>query len=756
MNADVNHIADRMECTAAIRRSLELLRQPGDVFEIRALDVPSGRYRNTASGYFNDLDKAARFVRDYDEKGASGVYVTLNPVSPALLARANNRMVDRPKATTQDAEILRRQGLFIDIDPERPSGIAATDTERQTASELAGEIEDLLRSEGWPYPLIVDSGNGCYLLYRVDLPNDDETTELLKAVYGALNESLGTYDPSKPHSKIDAGVHNAARILRVGGTTNRKGDPTEDRPHRRCQYHEPIDECPVDVVPVERIKAFVEKYKPKEPATAKPTSKAPASSTGSNGQGRLSFSRLDVPRYLTARGVEFRTKNIKGGTAFLVPCPFDESHGRNGESAVVQADNGLLTFECKHNSCQGRQWRDYRDAKGAPDPDHWDPPLRSTANGTQRQADDQQASGADNEPPTFTRLLTSQELLELDLRPRHLVKNVLVQGQPAVIGGRSKALKTSMAIDLVVSLGSGTDLLGHFLAERVNVAFWSGESGVMTIKETARRIAKSKDVELADYSILWGFDLPKLTFPDHLQAMADTIADRSIDVAVVDPLYLSLLTAETAGQAGNVFAMGSWLQPLGEIGQHTGCTIIVLHHFRKTGQPDPDEPAALEELSQSGIAEWVRQWILLQRRSPYQADGRHELWMRCGGSAGHAGLYAIDIDEGIYDPDKPGGGRHWGVDVRSAGDAREEVRRDRERRKVQERAERDADDRRKMLEATRRCPAGETQTELAKLAGISGSRAADALRTLIGEGRVERCEIKKHTRMETGYKATGK
>ena len=45
----------------------------------------------------------------------------------------------------------------------------------------------------------------------------------------------------------------------------------------------------------------------------------------------------------------------------------------------------------------------------------------------------------------------------------------------------------------------------------------------------------------------------------------------------------------------------------------------------------------------SGIGEWARQWLLLQRRCPYQSDGNHELWMRCGGSAGHAGLYAVDI-----------------------------------------------------------------------------------------------------------------
>ena len=34
---------------------------------------------------------------------------------------------------------------------------------------------------GWPAPVVIDSGNGAYLLYRIDLPNDDQATALVKA-----------------------------------------------------------------------------------------------------------------------------------------------------------------------------------------------------------------------------------------------------------------------------------------------------------------------------------------------------------------------------------------------------------------------------------------------------------------------------------------------------------------------------------------------------------------------------------------------
>jgi hypothetical protein len=355
-------------------------------------------------------------------------------------------------------------------------------------------------------------------------------------------------------------------------------------------------------------------------------------------------------------------------------------------------------------------------------------------------------------PPAFTRLIDCQQLLALDLRPKFIVKNVLVEGQPCVIGGRSKTLKTSVATDLEISLGTGTQFLGTFEAAQRKVAVWSGESGAGTLRETARRIAEAKGVTLTDASVLWCFDLPKLSRHDHLKLFHETIAQHGIQVAVVDPLYLSLLSAETAKSAGNLFAMGAALQPLTAIGQETGCTIVFLHHFRKTGVVDPDEPAALEELSQSGVAEWARQWVLLQRREKYQADGHHQLWMRCGGSAGHASLHALDVDEGVYDEDKPEGGRYWAPVVVPVGDARDAARKDRER-KAAERAERQAgEDRRKMLEALRRLPQGETLRALREVAGLKNQRAADALRDLIGTGQAEQIDIEKNGREEVGYR----
>lgn len=358
-------------------------------------------------------------------------------------------------------------------------------------------------------------------------------------------------------------------------------------------------------------------------------------------------------------------------------------------------------------------------------------------------------------PPAFTRLISAAELLGMDLRPRFLVRGVLVDGQPMVIGGRSKTLKTSVACDLALSLASGTPFLGRFDSERVPVAFWSGESGAATIRETAIRIARSKDIDLLRCDVSFCFDLPRLSQPRHVEHVARTIEQHGVRVAFLDPLYLCLLDAETAGAASNQFAMGAAYGELTALGRETGCTIILLHHFRKSGVVDEENPCSLEELALAGAAEWARQWILLQRRIPYQADGVHSLWARCGGSAGHASLWGLTVDEGLIDPDTFSG-RRWDVTVTQASDARQEARRDRELRKAADQERREAEQRDGLLTVLRKFPTGETQRVLSAAARLNASNFGRAITALLQEGRAEQCQVLKKGATYEGFKSTGK
>ena len=211
-----------------ILRACGLLMVPGDVHEIR---VPKTGRLGTISGYFDDAEALADAVESLDGT-VPGIYITLNPCNPALLARAANRLRERAETTTSDADIVRRRWLLLDFDARRPAGISASDAEHGRAMTVACGAWDDLR--GWlGDPVVADSGNGAHLLYRLDLPNDQAATELVKRVLAGVAARCGTEDTA-----VDQTVYNAARIVKLWGTMACKGDSTPDRPHRRSRLLE--------------------------------------------------------------------------------------------------------------------------------------------------------------------------------------------------------------------------------------------------------------------------------------------------------------------------------------------------------------------------------------------------------------------------------------------------------------------------------------------------------------------------------------
>jgi RecA-family ATPase len=158
------------------------------------------------------------------------------------------------------------------------------------------------------------------------------------------------------------------------------------------------------------------------------------------------------------------------------------------------------------------------------------------------------------------RLLTTAEFDEQRYSRRWLVRPLLLPGQPAIIGGPQKSLKTSLVLDLAIGLGTGTTFLNHFKVPRqARVAVYSGESGDAVLQETARGIAESKKVKFKSADVLWSFDLPQLWSKADLERLHDDLKTQGVEVVFLDPLYLCLLGGETAASARNLFYVGPLL-----------------------------------------------------------------------------------------------------------------------------------------------------------------------------------------------------
>ncbi len=228
---------------------------------------------------------------------------------------------------------------------------------------------------------------------------------------------------------------------------------------------------------------------------------------------------------------------------------------------------------------------------------------------------------------------------------RYLIPGILAAGQPGGIFGAFKTLKTSLAADLLISLASGTPFLGQFpVAQPGGTLFLSGESGLAALQSIARRVCTARGLSL---QTLGSFELsprlPRLDSSADVRALRRIITNKRPVCVAIDPAYLSI----RGDDARNLFAMGALLRPLAEIGDATGCTILIVHHCKRS-KLGAGDPATLDDIAWSGFAEFAAQWLLLSRRRRFDPDlGRHELWFSAGGRAGHHGLWALDANEGV-------------------------------------------------------------------------------------------------------------
>jgi hypothetical protein len=123
----------------------------------------------------------------------------------------------------------------VDIDPKRPSGVSASDSELKEALRIRNEVAQYAIAKlKFSSPIKAVSGNGGHLLFRLpDMPVSDQSKQLIQSTLVALSEKFSTDKIS-----IDTTVHNPARIWKLYGTTARKGDEVpagltrEARPHR--------------------------------------------------------------------------------------------------------------------------------------------------------------------------------------------------------------------------------------------------------------------------------------------------------------------------------------------------------------------------------------------------------------------------------------------------------------------------------------------------------------------------------------------
>ncbi len=768
------NVIDTTEQVSEIVRTLGLFVAPGDVGEIRAF-----KNRTPKGGFYFDatqIEQAAKLAASIN--ATAGVFLILNRIKlddPVLNERPRLKTIFE---LTKDSDILSRLRLLIDLDPhsaERGADEASTDAEKELARLKMVEVDLWLDELGWPAPIIADSGNGWHLLFAIDLPNDDQSHQLIRDFLNALSERF-----SDNQVAVDISVHNASRVTKCYGTFARKGENRKDRPHRLSKLLSVPED--MGVVSAELIvtatKAALAEATPAtagaslfdRPATASPRI---------NGDAHTPTTpKLILPETFQVGGRHEMMTRLAGAT---------RSFGANETEilAVLRASNLTRCGNGKPDDELQKIAYDYarrecnlsmKASIECATPEQVETAEQSQKlrlalqHGLKKLAEGHgiaEVAGTistvlgtitvDSKPQEF-KTMTSAELDAADLRTDYLVEDVLARGQPFIVAAAKKMLKTNGCIDLALSLASGGKWMNKFyVPHAVRVALMSGESGDAVIQETARRIARSKPwMNLRDYTnAIWSFDLPRLGQPQTKRDLTKFIGDNALDVLVADPAYLCL---DLGDDAGNLFSVGKKLAELTELMHDTGCTIGIVHHNRKNIGGEAFAPPELESIAWSGFQEWARQWILLGRREAYDPEvaGSHKLWLSVGGSAGHSGLWALDIEEGSR---KDQGGRRWDVSVETASTAiaatieqREELKVNRAEEKSAARIEADAA---KLLKIYQRTPEGSTAKAAREEAGWSGTRFAPANAHLLNDKKIQACQVTRSNRRFDGFCVAG-
>lgn len=329
--------------------------------EIRAIPRHDDKTTDLAVGLF-------RNARDFGDTAVglssllgtkiiyAGVYVTVNEITDDLASNATGTM---GRGWGIRAYLIKRiRSIFLDLDVTRnhPLGgkICATDEERAAALDLAPEIAAYTRSIGWPEPLVMNSGSGAYLIFRVDLPNNRESVALIKSV---LETFAAKFDkPEVVH--IDTGVFDPSRVMRIAGTWNRKSEHTEERPNRPVRILSAPER--LEAVTLDQLNAFARtNIVPKEANETNEDIYYSSDERDTDCKARVEA----VLKYLERVGFKPRSPDPTDDRFIRIPlpyCPFKGPEHTDGNTAILVWRNGPIGAKCFHKKCAGKNWLDFQ------------------------------------------------------------------------------------------------------------------------------------------------------------------------------------------------------------------------------------------------------------------------------------------------------------------------------------------------------------------------------------------------------------
>jgi AAA domain len=534
---------------------------PDTVVELR---IPIHDKR-VVSGFFDDQDKLLEATREWDGR-APAIYWSLNPVDPKLLGRVYNRLEDYSKQTTTDKDIVRRTWLPLDFDVANPAGISSSDVEHAAALLRARECLSWLISLGFSSWVRADSGNGGHIALRIDLPNDEESTGLVKKCVHAVSFRYSDGDV-----KVDETVFNAGRIWKCYGTWACKGDDTPERPHRQARV---LETAPQLVPEPRAVLETLASFCPPEP-------KQHAKSTGK---------AFDLAHWIAAHHLDVRGPDPwNGGQKWIFEiCPWNAEH-RNRSAGIFQLPNGAIGARCHHNGCTGKDWQALRAL--------YEPDRKKSGNGHDTDwrdveedapfEEDAGAPGAAHKatPALFTPVIRcAKDIEQEDIN--YLWYPRLILGKLGILGGDAGTGKSYLTAALATALSHGSwpfFLQGkESLRTPGHTLFITSEDGIEdTYKARLTDLGADQSfIHFLDGKLDWKGNLQRVVLNDK-DIIIRSITQCQAKLVVFDPLQSFLPRGTKMSEMETVAPV---LTALLEAARETVAHILMVGHLSKARQ----------------------------------------------------------------------------------------------------------------------------------------------------------------------------
>lgn len=564
-----------------LRKAVQQFHPNGELFEVRVIN---GSKRKPLSGFFRDAETLLQALKTIDLRGVN-IYFTLNPIDDDLYSRVQHDCFVLGGSGVEDPDVNGYRWLFVDLDPERKTGISSTEEELKAAFELAKKISTFLSEYGFEEPVKAVSGNGAHLLYKINLAPTEENKTLIEKCLKALSMLFDT-----DVIKVDTGNFNPSRVCKLYGTLAQKGASTEKRPHRMSYLIGDVREVrTTDKVYLEKLAAEL----PEEVITPAP-------------YNNYSPSEFDVESWMDKHGLRYTAKAWNGGVKYILDeCPFDASH-KAPDSMVTKSASGALGFKCLHNHCRDYHWRELRLKF---EPDAYDEKYNENDqrieegwaqhNRDKAKQDVVKAYQPDDTLPDFQ---TAEMILNREEpEPEYIRTGInkidkylcgLEKGKLSIISGLRASAKSTLLSEIILNNIEDGHVVVAYSGELTDKSFMNWMYLQAAGKENVKPSAKYENNYYVEYEVkakiarwmdskLWLYNNVKSNLPSYLLSrIREKAIETKADLIIIDNLMA--VDVQEMNRANEYDAQTKFLWELKRIAQDCNCHLILVAHPRKS------------------------------------------------------------------------------------------------------------------------------------------------------------------------------